>query len=469
MKLRLAGGGGAWSRPAALLACIGLLAALAAMAGPVRAASTDFGATSTSSKFGTGVTFTEHVGFAGTVRRVEILVSAPATIGPEVTEVPVGSASAADLRYTVDASQGAVLPNTPLSARWRVTYTDGRVDVGPAVEAVYADDRFPWRTKTAGIVRVHWYQGDDAFATRALSIAQQGIDQAANLLGVTETAPVDFFVYASQQAFYDAMGPGTRENVGGTAIAEIRTLFALITPDEISADWVGIVIPHELTHLVFDTATRNVYHESPRWLNEGLADYLSRGYNAEWRGLVQSAASTNDLMPLNALAGQFPTSADRFYLAYAESTSAIDFLIRRYGRPALVKLVRSYAGGVTDDEAFSAALGVDTAGFEAAWLADVGGTEPQRDGPQPAPSGPVPSDWLGSPGPGSLQASPGATSVGGAASASPGSAGIGGGTGSSGGGPSGLVLLAAVVIVVAVAGIGAIALYASRTQRGAQP
>ena len=38
-----------------------------------------------------------------------------------------------------------------------------------------------------------------------------------------------------------------------------------------------VVVPHELTHLVFDTAVTNPYHFPPRWLNEGLAVYLSEG------------------------------------------------------------------------------------------------------------------------------------------------------------------------------------------------
>ena len=47
----------------------------------------------------------------------------------------------------------------------------------------------------------------------------------------------------------------------------------------------------------------------------------------------------------------------------------MDFLVRRYGRDAMVRLIRSYASGVTDAEAFQGALGVDDAGFAAAWLA----------------------------------------------------------------------------------------------------
>ena len=109
------------------------------------------------------------------------------------------------------------------------------------------------------------------------------MEETAALLGVTETEPIDFFIYADQDAFYDALGPGTRENVGGQANAEIRTLFALITPGEIDDPWVGVVVPHELTHLVFDTAVHNPYHFPPRWLNEGLAAYLSGGLHAGYR------------------------------------------------------------------------------------------------------------------------------------------------------------------------------------------
>ncbi len=208
-----------------------------------------------------------------------------------------------------------------------------------------------------------------------------------------ESDPIDFFVYADQAAFYDALGPGTRENVGGEAHSDIRTMFALIGPGDVADPWVGVVIPHELTHLVFDSAVRNPYHFPPRWLNEGVATYLSEGLTAADRASVRAAGADGRLMPLRALGGQFPTTAERFYLAYAESVSAVDYLVREQGTAALVKLIRSYAGGVTDDEAFRAAVGTDQAGFEQDWLADVGANAPTRHGPQPAPAGPLPPGW----------------------------------------------------------------------------
>ena len=96
-------------------------------------------------------------------------------------------------------------------------------------------------------------------------------------------------------------------------------MFALITPSQIDDSWVGVVVPHELTHLVFETAADNPYHFPPRWLNEGLAVYLSQGYDSLDRALVEGSAGDGTLIPLDGLIGQFPTSFERFFLAYAES------------------------------------------------------------------------------------------------------------------------------------------------------
>ena len=77
-------------------------------------------------------------------------------------------------------------------------------------------------------------------------------------------------------------------------------------------------------------------------------------------------------MPLAGIVGLFPTSYERFSLAYAESVAAVDFFIRTYGKDKLVQLITSYRGGVTDDEAFIAATGSDFAAFDAACVAAQG-------------------------------------------------------------------------------------------------
>lgn len=403
-----------------------------------------FGTGTAESSFGEEVVFRQPVTIDGQALHAEALLEYPGAIGPVATEIPApGPGGRTTLEYRLLIDEGHLLPNTPLTARFRLTGLDGSVTTGPPLRVTYEDTRFDWRTESGDIVRVHWYEGSDAFGRRALAIAEQAMVDAEEFLGVTETEPVDFFVYADREAFYDALGPGLRENVGGLAESDIRTLFALITPGEIDDPWVGIVIPHELTHLVFDTAADNPYHLWPRWLDEGVATYLSQGYTPSDRRSVEAAADDGSLIPLDGLTGQFPTVRERFFLAYSESVSAVDFLVREHGTDALSGLIRSFADGLSDDEAFEAAIGQTTEEFNAAWFADLGAELPTAHGPQPAPPGSLPPDWAGSPDPGTT-AEPGPSA---GATTAPGDGGSADGGGS---GPAG-----AAVLVIGLGAAGA--------------
>ena len=184
---------------------------------------------------------------------------------------------------------------------------------------------------------------------------------------------------------------------------------------------------------------------------------------------MADAASNGSIMPLDALTAQFPTTQDRFYLAYSESVSAVSFLVDHYGPDAMVALVRSYKGGVSDDEAFQAALNTDVAGFEAAWLASIGSPVPSPFGPKPAPAGPVPSGWAGAaPTPGTAPEASGTPSP---SASEPGPSPVTGGSsdgGASGAGvAAGLGILAVALILVFV-GLRRRSIVARRA-RGAAP
>lgn len=441
------------------VAVLVVAASILGRAGAVAAADpVTFGSPTSSSSFGVSLEFTQPANIADTPTRVELLLQTPGAAGPNVIDIPPVAAGSQTLRYSLDLSQGHIYPNTSFTAWWRVTDGSGKAWLGPKVTQLYADDRLDWKTLKGKVVRAHWYDGDAAFGRRILDIGDTAIADTSKLLGVTETEPIDFYVYADQDKFYDALGPGARENVGGEAHADIRTMFALITPSDVGASWVEAVVPHELTHLVFATAIENPYHEPPHWLNEGLAVYLSEGYAQSYKGSVRDAVRANSIIPLDGLVGAFPTAYERFFLGYAESVSAVDFIVRTYGRDALVGLIRSYAKGLSDDEAFTAAFKVDTAGFEAAWLNDIGAKPPVRVGPAAAPIGPLPSGWAGPLiVPSVAPEAPGGPTAGAVTPTSP--------TGTGDGQVSGVVLIAVVLLVVAVLAVALIA----RRRKAAQP
>ena len=358
---------------------------------PVAAASVTFGTPTATSVFGEGITFKQPYSGGGSFKEVDIVITYPASLGPAL--VKLDSPGPGAFTYDIVTSEGQLAANTKLTAHFRVVFSDDSFQEGPEVEVTYADTRFKWKTKIGPVVRLHWYEGSDGFADTLLGFAQDGVDNATAFMGAEHPAPIDFFVYADEQPFYDAMGAGIRENVGGLAIPETRTLFALAGPGETA--YAQTVVPHEITHVIFDEVTGNPYHYPPHWLHEAIAVYVSEGYGSSDRAQVSNAARDGTLMPLAALGGQFPTSRDRFFLAYAESVSAIDFFIKTYGQSAVNDLLEAFGDGASDDEAFIAATGADMAAFDRAWMESVGAEPGDSFGPQPAPTGPLPPGWIG--------------------------------------------------------------------------
>ncbi|RKY15851.1 MAG: hypothetical protein DRQ55_19045 [Planctomycetota bacterium] len=341
--------------------------------------------------FGETVTFSTTFRSEQPPRRVELLTQVPGGEGQGVEFASVERTGDDTWEATAYRS-GHIVPNTRWDYRFRVITDDGSV-VGPVATHRYADERLEWQVLEGDRVNVWWHEGGDSFGRQALAIAEEALASASELLGVGEMEPIDFYIYSDTREFRQAMGPATRENVGGQAHPSIRTLFGLIEPRQIGSDWIEELITHELVHLVFHEAVDNPYQYPPRWLNEGLAVYVSRGYVEGDRLQVHGAAAGGTIIPLEGLGGNFPTRATRSGLAYAESVSAVDFFVKTYGQEQLVRLITSFADGTGLVEAFVAATGDDLAAFDEAWLESLGAEPPEPYGPREGEPGPVPDAW----------------------------------------------------------------------------
>jgi len=420
-----------------------LCAAFAVMylAGTVSAASVTFATGTGSSKFGTSMTFTESYSGA-TVTAANLLLRLPYDdAGPRV--IAVTSFSGGSLTAIVDTTGGWPFPFAPVVGNFEVTLADGTTQDGPDINLTYSDDRFSWKTMTGTVIRLHYLDASASFAQSMLSLADGGVQRAATMFGITETKPIDYYVYPSQNAF--EQGLNQPDTVGGVAEPQYRVDFSIVANGD--AAYAAQVMPHEPTHVVFWDATHNPYHSTPRWVDEGFAQYVSQGYDSNSKQEVTQAVKSGSISSLLALTDFFPMDSTRIYLAYAEAVSAVDFMVRKYGQPDILKLVKAYASGDSDDAAFTAAFGVDVAGFDAAWETELG-VKPTKYGPQPAPTGPLPPDWSNS---GNAGASAGPDSSGGTSSGSSSSSGNG-----SGGQPSGqaVFLLAGALAAVGVVLVG---------------
>ena len=228
---------------------------------------------------------------------------------------------------------------------FRVTLSEGGTQETEPFSFFYEDNRFTWQVLEGVPFRVHWYEGDTAFAQAVLDAARAGAQQAGVILDTEFTEMVEIYVYgklADYQFVRDAMGPLW---AGGHADPEAGVIVVSLPPGDNQALEVERKIPHEVAHLMLYQATREGFWNLPTWLNEGFASTLERNPNPDYPFLVTSAVENGTLIPLVALCQPFPRDAGAAVLAYAESTSFVRYLQKRFGPEGLRAVVNAYANG----------------------------------------------------------------------------------------------------------------------------
>ena len=126
------------------------------------------------------------------------------------------------------------------------------------------------------------------------------------------------------------------------------------------------VLRHEYTHALVHDRTRG---RAPTWLSEGLAIACEGRVTDRERQIVRSS---NHLIPIRELHGSFlALPRTEVPLAYAESASAVDYLLRRHGETAMRALLARLGEMKDFAAAFQDATGATYTEFQAGWLRHV--------------------------------------------------------------------------------------------------
>lgn len=129
------------------------------------------------------------------------------------------------------------------------------------------------------------------------------------------------------------------------------------------------VLRHELAHAFVAERTGG---NCPTWLQEGVAQWLEGVDLAAVDARLAQIAARQPLLPLLSLEGPFQGLAERdVNLAYAESVSAVGFILRQRGEPALVRLLSALGDGLPSEEALPVALALSYPELQQVWQATL--------------------------------------------------------------------------------------------------
>jgi hypothetical protein len=115
-------------------------------------------------------------------------------------------------------------------------------------------------------------------------------------------------------------------------------------------------VAHEYGHVAVRQLSRG--RMVPVWFNEGVATSVEGGYEG-YIGRVQRAANAGTLLSMRELSG-WNVDGDRAFLAYSQANSIIDYIVQKFGKAAVLEILRQIGRDTAPEDAFRGVLGLST-------------------------------------------------------------------------------------------------------------
>jgi hypothetical protein len=220
-----------------------------------------------------------------------------------------------------------------------------------------------------------WYR----LVSQSISVTEA---RAKSIFGPYELRPYSLFLVDSDSEFLSFVGDGFPDWGGAVAIPS-RSVIVLKSPaisvqekplNQLAAHEYAHLLIHHLTNFSENQLTNPPLAQAPgtsralrppRWLDEGLAMYLSSEWSASDFVTISRAQLTGGFVPLASYDSLNIFGQSRAQVAYAQSYLAAKYLIDYYGAETVRELLGELQNGKTESAALREILALDQAGFEA--------------------------------------------------------------------------------------------------------
>ena len=113
-------------------------------------------------------------------------------------------------------------------------------------------------------------------------------------------------------------------------------------------------VAHEYGHVAVRQLSRA--RLVPVWFNEGIATSVEGGYDG-YLARVRRAANNNTLLGMDEML-HWNVDGERAFLAYSQANSIVDYIVAKWGKGAVLEILRQIGDDAPPESAFRAVLGV---------------------------------------------------------------------------------------------------------------
>lgn len=283
-----------------------------------------------------------------------------------------------DWSFQVFGEGGYLPPGTRGEYTWHIEDASGNSYDTPRQSYLVEDNTQKWNVLSNDDLTVHWHAGNAAFGQAIFDRAVAAHAFLENEVGIDNTDPLEIFIYADKQEFFNALPAFSAEWTGGRMFPEYGVIMINFAPSQL--EWGLRATSHELSHAILHAKIRGTIGQLsiPHWLDEGLAVYNEtddHAPDAQFDEAFQPAVRRNALIPLRSLQLQFPNGSEQAQLAYGQSYSVVKFMIQEYGKEKFAELLSVYERGAAPDDGLLQVYGMNQNQIENAWRIKIGAPE----------------------------------------------------------------------------------------------
>ncbi len=225
------------------------------------------------------------------------------------------------------------------------------------------------------------HQNDPAMAAAVRRQAEWLYDHLALHLGLTHVLRRDYvpwqwekrcqiYLYPDRQSYLQETGAPPWS--GGFVNYRQRRIYSFRG----AATFLDTTLPHEITHLMFREYVGFDNPRVPRWLDEGVAQYMEEGTAERALERMQGWLEQGIMLPLDTLTGLRVNHAQggAAQVFYTQAVTLVQFFLETYGQKRFLDLCSALRDGYPLERALSLATSGRLralADLQAAWLAYV--------------------------------------------------------------------------------------------------
>jgi hypothetical protein len=315
-------------------------------------------------QFGDSLSVQAHYDFPTDLRQAVLHFQ---TATGSSSQFPITISSDGLLQSQISLTDQIFLPFSRVYYWFTLTNKVGTSFTSPSYWFDYVDNRFVWQSNQTKWFNIFWVNGDVSYGEKLQQIALSGLKTATQTLPVTPNLPISIYVYPNAQNVQEILTNTNPDWVAGEAFPQVNLILVSASSDLNSTQDLERQIPHEFTHLLEYSLTRQNYSGSPSWLLEGLATNAETYPNSDYSRILQKAGKSQSLIPMDQLCHSFSPDAEKAALSYAQSSSFVQYLTATYGNEKLMQLLQTPGSGLDCSQLVDNIYGVSLDSLDSNW------------------------------------------------------------------------------------------------------